>query len=250
MKRLVPLLGAALVIAGCDDSAALSPEPGGGELVPSFAKGPKGGPRVKLTASDAAAGDRFGRPVSIDGDRFIVAADGDDDAESNSGSAYVFRFDGSRWTEEAKLTASNAAALDFFSRSVSIDGDRAIVGAPGNDNAGSKDSGSAYIFRFGGATWTEEAKLTPSDAAAFDGFGVSVSIDGDRAVVGTRHDGNPGIDRGTAYVFRYDGASWTEEAELTASKAPVFHGDDFGASVSIDGDRFIVAADGGAICLL
>jgi hypothetical protein len=99
----------------------------------------------KLTASDAAAGDLFGHAISINGDRVVVGAFGDDDAGSASGSAYVFRYDGGVWVEEAKLTASDAAAYDWFGYAVSISGDRVVVGAYRDDEAG-VHSGSAYVF--------------------------------------------------------------------------------------------------------
>ncbi|MFK7947394.1 MAG: fibronectin type III domain-containing protein, partial [Saprospiraceae bacterium] len=99
----------------------------------------------KLLASDAAANDEFGRSVSISGDRAIVGARYNDDNGSNSGSAYIFELQNGTWVETQKLLASDAATYDYFGLSVSISGDRAIVGAPYNDDNGSK-SGSAYIF--------------------------------------------------------------------------------------------------------
>ena len=77
---------------------------------------------------------------------------GDDDNGSDSGSAYVFDFVGTAWSQTAKLTASDGAASDEFGFSVSLSGDRALVGAApgagrglGDDDNGS-DSGSAYVF--------------------------------------------------------------------------------------------------------
>ena len=84
----------------------------------------------KLTASDAATGDRFGRTVSVSGDTAVVGTFGDDDAGGSSGSAYIFeRYQGGvdNWGQVAKLTASDAAVLDFFARSVSVSGDTAVV---------------------------------------------------------------------------------------------------------------------------
>ena len=49
--------------------------------------------------------------VSINGDYAIVGADMDD---NNTGSAYIFRRDGSNWVEEQKLTASDGATDDYF----------------------------------------------------------------------------------------------------------------------------------------
>ena len=76
-----------------------------------------------------AANDSFGYSVSISGDSVIVGANGDDDNGSNSGSAYVFTRSGGTWTEQQKLTASDAAGGDQFGYSVSISGDSDIVGA-------------------------------------------------------------------------------------------------------------------------
>jgi len=190
----------------------------------------------KLLASDGAAYDYFGVSVSIDGDYAIVGADRDDDNGRGFGSAYIFKRDGTSWTQQAKLLASDGAAYDFFGLSVSIDGDYAIVGAWGDDDNGDM-SGSAYIFTRSGTAWTEEAKLLASDGAADDSFGVSVSISGDYAVIGAPL--NVGWS-GSAYIFTRSGTAWTEQAKLLASDGAA--DDHFGGSVSIDGDYAIIGA--------
>ncbi len=76
-----------------------------------------GAAEVKLTASDGAADDYFGYSVSISGDYAIVGAYYDDDSGSNSGSAYIFKRDGTSWGEQAKITASDGAAGDLFGAS-------------------------------------------------------------------------------------------------------------------------------------
>ncbi|HEX9696581.1 MAG TPA: Ig-like domain-containing protein, partial [Actinomycetota bacterium] len=140
---------------------------------------------------------------SVSGDTAVVGSWFDDDAGSSSGSAYVFSRSGATWTEQAKLTASDAAAGDDFGVSVSVSGDAAVVGSWFDDDAGSS-SGSAYVFSRSGSTWTQQAKLTATDAAAFDDFGVSVSVSGDTAVVGSVFDDDAGPDSGSAYVFVFD----------------------------------------------
>jgi hypothetical protein len=92
--------------------------------------------QAKLTAADGAAGDRFGASVALSGDTAIVGAWQDDDAGSYSGSAYVFSRLGTTWTQQAKLTAADAAPFDWFGGSVAIDGDTAIVGAVRHDVGG------------------------------------------------------------------------------------------------------------------
>jgi len=193
---------------------------------------------AKLTASDGQEYDYFGRSVSVSGDVCVVGARGDDDNGLASGSSYVFRFDGQQWIEEAKLTASDGATWDNFGWSVCIYGNVCIVGAK-NDYTNGDGSGSAYIFRFDGAQWVEEQKLTASDAQANDFFGWSVSINSHVCLVGAR--GDDGF-AGAAYVFRHSEPNWVEEAKLVASDRA--ENDWFGTSVAVDGEVCIVGAVG------
>ncbi len=195
--------------------------------------------QAKLLASDGATGDRFGHSVSISGHYAIVGATLGDGNEPDSGSAYIFKWDGTSWSEQQKLTASDGAAYDCFGYSVSISGDLAIVGAHGDDDKGT-DSGSAYIFRWDGTSWSEQQKLTASDGAAKDYFGRSVSISGDLAIVGAPYDDDNGSYSGSAYIFRWDGTGWVQQAKLTARDGAAY--DLFGHSVSISGDYAIVGA--------
>ena len=198
---------------------------------------------TKLLAPDAATFDRFGQVVSISGtpgnEVAIVGADGDDDGSVlNTGSAYIYRFNGTTWVLEQQLTASDGEANDGLGTSVSISSapgnEVAIAGADGDDDffAG---SGSAYIYRFNDVTliWDEEQKLHASNAALNDKFGKSASISGDLAVVGARRGDGLVVDSGTAYIYRYNLTTlmWVEEAILSASDGAA--GDQFGWSVSI-----------------
>jgi hypothetical protein len=197
---------------------------------------------AKLLASDGAAGDQFGRSVSVAGDLAVVGAIWDDDKGDASGAAYMFRRNPGAprsWIQEQKVLPSDGAALDQFGISVSIWGNKAVIGAFGDDDNGS-DSGSAYVFGWNGSTWVQEQKLQPSDGAALDQFGISVSVSGDVAVVGANSDDDNGFFSGSAYVFRSDGSSWVQEQKLLASDGAVM--DDFGVSVSVSGDVVVVGA--------
>ncbi len=194
----------------------------------------------KLTASDGTAGDSFGCSISISGDYAIVGAHGDDDKGDFSGSAYIFKHDGTEWVQQQKLTASDGAAGDSFGVSISISGDLAIVGAYGDDDKGDF-SGSAYIFKWDGTSWSQQQKLLASDGAAGDSFGESVSISGDYAIVGADYDDGKGKWSGSAYIFKWDGTSWSQQQKLIASDGDA-DDDCFGRSVSISGDKTIVGA--------
>ncbi len=194
---------------------------------------------TKLTASDGAADDHFGGPNALFGNIALVGSGRDDDNGTDSGSAYIFRFDGSGWVEEAKLTASDGSAGDFFGINVSLFGDTALIGAMGDDDNGT-DSGSAYIFKYDGNTWVEEAKLTAADGAAGDSFGSRGSLSGDTALIGAMNDDDNGTDSGSVYVFRHDGSGWVEEAKLTAADGAAADG--FGNQISLSSDIALIAA--------
>ncbi|NOT02614.1 MAG: hypothetical protein HOP29_18565 [Phycisphaerales bacterium] len=194
-----------------------------------------------LTALDAETGDGLGVSVSVSDETAVVGAWDDDDAGTSSGSAYVFVRAGAVWTQQQKLTASDAAAGDLFGVSVSVSGDTAVVGAYGDDDAGLV-SGSAYVYVRCGEAWIQQQKLTASDGAASDFFGISVCVSGDTAVVGAELDDGAVSDSGSAYVYVRSGGVWTEQQKLTAADAAA--GDQFGISVSVSEDTAAVGAVG------
>jgi len=181
----------------------------------------------KLITSDGVAGDNFGVPISLDGDTALIGAAYDD---SDKGSAYVFTCSGATWTQQAKLTASDGAAGDYFGFG-SLDGDTALIGAAGDDT----DRGSAYVFTRTGTTWTQQQKLVASDGAAYDVFGYSISLDGDVALIGAFCDDS---EKGSAYIFVRNGTTWTQQQKLIASDGII--GDWFGYSVSLKGETALI----------
>ena len=206
-----------------------------------------------LTASDGAANDEFGISVAVHGDTIVVGAPQDD---ARNGAAYVFTKPMDGWTDSAgaaTLTASDGASDDNFGISVSLDGSTVVVGAPGSNS----NMGAAYVFNWNSdiSTWEQQAKLTASDGAANDEFGVSVAMDGDTVVVGTHQpeytdDADQTVRRpGAVYVFTKSGAEWandgskdhrTETAKFTAPDGAA--NDEFGISVAIDVDTVVVGA--------
>ncbi len=134
----------------------------------------------------------------------MIGARFDDDDGVDSGSAYVFTRTGTAWSQQAKLTAADSAAGDWFGYSVALSSDIALIGAHFNDyDVDGVDSGSAYVFKRSGTTWSQQAKLTAADATAGDQFGGRVAISGDSALIGARlvDDDVYGVDSGSAYVF-------------------------------------------------
>lgn len=228
-----------------------------------------------LKASNAQAGDEFGRSVSVSSDTVVVGAPGEDsnatgvdgdpnnNAAVDSGAVYVFVRSGATWTQEAYVKALETGPHDRFGRSVSVSGDTLAVGADLEDgsstgvngdasNNGAANSGAAYAFVRIGTTWSQEAYFKASNPDPQDLFGNSVSIAGDTLVVGAYAEDSSatGVDgdssdngaslSGAAYVFVRNGAGWSQEAYLKASNAEL--DDLFGGSVAASGDTVLVGA--------
>ncbi|UCG54797.1 MAG: FG-GAP repeat protein, partial [Dehalococcoidia bacterium] len=124
----------------------------------------------------------------------------DIDTTQEVGKAYVYSRNGSVWTEQAKLTASDAGEYDRFGQHVAIDNDTIIVGARDDDDAG-PSSGSAYVFLKSESVWIEQIKLTASDADMKDRFGFSVALSDNTAVVGAHFNDDAGESSGSVYIY-------------------------------------------------
>lgn len=187
--------------------------------------------------------------VAVDGDAVVIGANADAGRGTMAGAALVFRRSPSgTWNVETKLNAVDSKANQNFGTSVSIRGDRVVVGAPG-DTVGRRFAGAAYVFRrLGGSSWTQEAKLAPAQLAAFADFGNAVALSSNTVVVGARFDEVNAIPSGAAYVFGLVSGdagtpnppppSWALQARLAPEAPSTFSG--FGQSVAVRGDQVIV----------
>ena len=194
---------------------------------------------AKLTASDGAAGDLFGRAVALDGNTLVVGASRDDDGAHDAGAAYVFERVGTSWFQRAKLNAPVPVASSYFGRSVEIEGGTILIGAY-EELVSGEPRGAAYVFVGGGAGWALEQRLIAADGAAHDSFGFSLALEGDTALVGAQHDDDAGSGSGSAYVFRRSGTLWTQTQKLTASDAT--SADNFGHALALAGGTAFVSA--------
>ena len=205
---------------------------------------------TKITASDGASSDSFGRSVAIDGNTLVVGAFYDDDNGNDSGSVYVFNGtfgSGNTDTEdpitETKLTASDGGQYDYFGFSIAIDGTTLVVGALLDDDKG-PDSGSVYVYDLTKTPEDDgfETKITASDGAASDYFGVSVAIDGTTLVVGAYGDDDNGPQSGSVYVYDLTKTINDEEFERKITASDDASSDQFGQSVALNGTTLVVGA--------
>lgn len=189
-----------------------------------------------LKGAEAYLNVLFGFSVAVSGETIVVGAIGDDSGATGingdasdgsaqgSGAAYVFVRNGTSWTQQAYLKASNTEAFDSFGRSVAVSGETVVVAATGEDSSatgingnatdnGALSSGAAYVFRRSGTTWAQLAYLKAANTGADDNFGRSVSVSGGTVLVGAEGEasnasgvnGNEGnnsaVNAGAAYVL-------------------------------------------------
>ncbi|MEZ4375848.1 MAG: FG-GAP repeat protein [Polyangiaceae bacterium] len=228
-----------------------------------------------LKASNAEKFDNFGDAVGISGSTIVVTATGEDSPASGvdgsqgndpsylaSGAVYVFVHDGSAWSQQAYVKASNNGANLNFGESLAIDGDTFVAGSidensestgvNGSQMSGFASTGAAYIFFRSGTTWAQQAYVKASNTGANDKFGTSVAISGDQVLVGAptedgsasglggddTSDGTDGA--GAAYLYTRTSGNWAFTTYIKASNPGI--ADLFGQGVAISGPTFVVSA--------
>lgn len=195
---------------------------------------------TRLKPTDGQTNERFGFDVDISGDYIVVGSLGKKIGQNeNQGQAYIFHKSASGWMEQAILVDLSGEENDRLGVSVAISGIHAIIGANGFNSASSDEDGKAYIFQRSGMVWGLLDEIKARDDMYNEFLGTGVSMDGNYAVVGAWGSNDR---RGAAYVYKYNGKNWVEDAVLVGS---VNTGSDiFGEKVSIKGDYIIVGAPG------
>jgi len=199
----------------------------------------------KLFASDRANFDQFGIAVDVVGDTIVVGAHGDNDEGFQTGAAYVFRRNGTTWTEEQKLKASDAAPDSAFGASVALNGQTVAIGAPG-ESSGALSSGAVYVFINDGTSWQQQGKIKANRVMNNQQLGSTVSVSGDTIVAAApgeligepADDFNNVLSKGAVYIFDRTGTSWDHQKRFFERDRNRTGG--FAVRAAIDGDTIIV----------
>ncbi|MCP4246651.1 MAG: hypothetical protein GY778_06350 [bacterium] len=192
-----------------------------------------------LSPSENGTYYNFGYRIAMRGDRLFASGWASVPGGAIAPVVYIFERSDSGWTEEGMLAPTPLVGSDLFGRAIDVHNDVVIIGAKHDDELAT-NAGAAYVFRHANGSWTQEAKLVASDGTYMDYFGSSVAIDDDFAVVGAIFDYVSGIESGSAYIFRRDGALWTEQIKLTLADAVGY--DWYGTTAAIDGAHAVVGA--------
>ncbi len=175
----------------------------------------------------------FGCSVALSGDTALVARV-HDVSGSNDGSTVILAEFGGLWVNQDEIKNAQPQSVDDFGVAVALAENVALMGQTNAMN----DIGSVNAYVRSNDEWSQPKALQARRNAAHDEFGVSVAISGNTAVVGALYDDDLGEDAGAAYVFVYDGTSWTLQQKILAPGGAA--GDYFGISVAVSGDRAVI----------
>jgi FG-GAP repeat len=197
-----------------------------------------------LPAGDTSGmvNDSLGFSVSMSGEFAITGAPkADIGGNANQGAVFVYRLVNNKWAFFKRLVDPSGAAGDEFGRSVSINGNNAMVGSPRDNILSNADQGSVCYFQFNGTDWVFVQKITDGAGAANDNFGFSVGISGNKAIAGSPWDDvGANVNQGSVSFYEYNGTSWAFKIKMTYSSGKA--GDNLGFSVAIDGDNAVAGA--------
>ncbi|MDX1400686.1 MAG: hypothetical protein R3245_02090, partial [Kiloniellales bacterium] len=201
----------------------------------------------QLLSNNIQTGPRFGHSVALAGGRAMVGAPlAEVFVLTDAGTVYVYEEDKGVWGQSQFLHPSDALALDpirEFGFSIAMEGNRAVIGAPGDSESGT-ESGSVFVFERDtkSGEWQEVYKLLPDDGEEGDRFGHAVGLSGDFVYVGAPFDDDVAQDAGAIYLFELNsGARVAQQLEKYVADTVSGH-DRFGEAISVDGIRVLVGA--------
>jgi len=195
----------------------------------------------KLIAPNGTQFDNFSSSLAIAKNTIVVGAFNANGIAFLSGSAYVFEYDGSQWVAQQTLFPSQGGTAMGFGLRLAIDDEanRIAVAARDEDINGLGNVGAVYVFKRVPDGWVEEARLWDSTAPGFEYFGASVDLDGDRMLIGANGNDDMGIRAGAAWVYEFQGGSWTPVDKFYASDT--FQDHRFGHHARLAGDTALVS---------
>jgi hypothetical protein len=196
----------------------------------------------ELTAAAASNNDGLGAAVSIGEGVVVAGVPGDDDMGNDAGSAIVFQWTGTSWSEEAVLHGSNTDVGDKFGSTLVLDGTRLAVAAPtGEPDEMTGAAGQVYVFGDDGTSWTEQNVVSPVSGDEGDAFGSSIALDGDRMLIGSPGNDSVALNAGAARFFDYDLSGWQPSDMKLTDPNGLTH-DAFGTAADFEGQWAAVGA--------
>lgn len=172
--------------------------------------------------------------MDLDGDTLAYTTPGTRDTQEVR---VLERGKGGAWAETFRFRPGpDVNQTDIvFGRSLALDGDRLVVGCPGENLGAVLYVGAVYVFESVAGAWGFVEKLRPLEPRRFEGFGLALDLEGDRMAVGCTAAFDMLPKR--AYVLDRTPAGWQQRDLLTPNQARVSY---FGTTLDLRGDRLLL----------
>ena len=206
------------------------------------------GQQAQLFAPDGQRADKFGVSIALSGLSIVIGSSFHNDlGETNNGSIYVFDLTDAGWQLSTKILPNDLTNSSFFGQRVAMSGNTLIACASSSlvtvGNFLLTSPGAAYVYTRTNVTpffapWSLQQKLLPNDFTDGGGFGYSVALDGDTALIGAPFT----TEGGAVFAFNRIGNVWTQQTQIVSSD--LTNGDNFGFSIALQGTRAVIGAEG------
>lgn len=201
-----------------------------------YRRGPTGWKRqATLESPDGTNSWRFGWALDLERELAAVTQTG----PGYDGAVHLYRHSSGKWLYEQELVSAVSAPFQTLGRSVDLDGETLVAGAP-FDATYADTGGSVVVFEPVGGAWSETQRLYPPDPSPWAYYGWRVALSGDRLVVSAWRDSQTNLDQGSAYLYHRRAGVWQLVTKFEDPEGGA--GDEFGGNLDIDGPHLMVGA--------
>ncbi len=186
----------------------------------------------KLTPSDGAAFDNFGKAAIITPTHAFVGAPNHDVPAATGGGVYIFENNNGTWTEIEKLSIDSVDL--HFGESMSLYGDVLAVSGPGWE----LNTGAVFMYKLENTSWVQDTMVLATDVVPADGFAANISLFDNYLLAGAILDDDGGTNCGAVYSFFNNNGTWEEHQKILPENGYDYMG--FGANVTIDNQTLAV----------
>ena len=207
----------------------------------------------KLISSDVDDRFFFGESVALDGNHLLIAETGNEDRVNQGGAVHAFEYVDGQWQRVQIIYPSDPQFQQLFGWDVALEGDRAFIGAPRDDELGIQ-YGAVYAFEWNAAEdeWEEVQKILPDDNQFPAFFGSAIGLDGDRILIGSLVDDEAADNAGAAYIFELDNDRWVRRQKLLPPPVALpdsLESDTFAREVALEGDWALIGSSDDERCI-
>jgi hypothetical protein len=197
-----------------------------------------------LLSSDGSMSDHFGHKVAIEGEYLIASAPYNDvGGQNDRGTVYVFKRTGQSWAQTWAINPVSGLSNDHIGKSIAIDSNVVVIGAPGDYNNNMNRCGAVYIYTRTGNLWSQTQLITTTTPQSNLEFGTSVALHNTALLIGAPgYDHSGEANAGAVFIYGYGNGVWGYYIGIVAPE--YVDGGNFGFSMALNDTHVLIGAPG------